>query len=358
MARLILCLYLAFACLLPAAASPSLSAQELPAGHLTVVDNHGRVILQTGLNVYPGDEFISHDGRLYEVTAVDGALANARYMGDEPLARAAPAPALPAPAAARQLIAVYYTHDDESYIPSDGRASIPGNGGIFKVGAAFAGRLAELGYQVENDQTRHDPHDANAYQRSRRTFKRLLEHKPSALFDLHRDSAPLAEYRTEIGGQPAARILLVVGRQNQNRSTTLDYAKRIMAAAQSKYPGLVRGIFLAHGNYNQDMSPRAMLVEIGTQDNDRAAAERSAVLFADLVPVFLAPAATTRPAADFAGRAAGYGRDIAVIAGLAAAGIALFLFISTGSWREARRKLANFRKFEFVNFFGPRKKGK
>jgi stage II sporulation protein P len=346
--------------LMPAAlASPPSSGHELTSGYTTVVDEAGQIVLQTGLAVHPGDEYIGLGARLYEVTAVEGTLAKARYMRNE----APSAPAVPPVAAGRQLIAVYYTHEDESYIPSDGQASIPGNGGIFKVGGAFAGRLTELGYQVENDQTRHAPHDANAYQRSRRTVRRLLEQKPAALFDLHRDSAPAAAYETRIGDQPAAKLLLVVGRQNPNRQTSLDYAKRILAAADSRYPGLVRGIFLARGSYNQDLNPQAMLVEVGSQHSSREAAERSAALLADLVPLFLAaPAAGTAgpiaPVADFAGRTASYGRDIAAILGLLAAGIAGFLFLSTGSWQEAKRKLARFRRFEFINFLGPRRKNK
>jgi stage II sporulation protein P len=254
---------------------------------------------------------------------------------------------------------VYYTHNDESYTPTDGQPTIKGNGGIYKVGGAFAQRLVALGYAVEDDQTRHDPHDANAYQRSRRTFTRLLEQKPSALFDIHRDSAPLEDYQFTIDGRKAAKMLLVVGRQNQNRETTMNYAKQIKAAADSKYKGLIRGIFIAHGNYNQDLNPQAMLVEIGTQYNTREEAERSAALFADLVPLFLAPpgpppaAGTVPPPASPSG---GYWHDILTILGVLAAGIAGFLFVSTGSWREAKRKLARFRRFEFINFFARRRK--
>lgn len=356
-----LLLFLALLCfgsLSPAMASPLYNNQELSSGYMTVVDEAGQTILQTGLAVHPGDEYLSPGARLYEVTAVEGNLAKARYARDEALS-AYPAPIAPA----SQLIAIYYTHDDESYIPSDGQASIPGNGGIFKVGGAFAARLAALGYQVENDQTRHDPHDANAYHRSRRTMRRLLEQKPAALFDLHRDSAPAGAYKATVNGQPVARLLLVVGRQNPNRQTSLDYAKRIMAAAESRYPRLVRGVFLAHGNYNQDMNPQSMLVEVGSQFSTREEAERSAALLADLVPLFLAPpvAGATGPAApiaDFADRTASYGRDLLTILAILLVAVVGYLFISTGSWQEAKRKLVRFRKYEFINFLGPRRKNK
>ncbi len=354
----------------PATGAP-FTGPELGSGYNTVVDENGRVILRTGLSVEVGDGYIDGDNRLYEVRSVEGSLARAHFVGNEPLqpagqatrpvqAPAAPEPTTiepPSPTPPPQLIAVYYTHNDESYVPTDGAATIQGNGGIFSVGGAFAQRLVALGYAVENDQTRHDPHDANAYQRSRRTFMRLLAQRPSTLFDIHRDSAPLEEYKLTVNGQPAAKMLLVVGRQNQNREATMNYAKQIKAAADAKYAGLIRGIFIAHGNYNQDLNPQAMLVEIGTQYNTREEAERSAALFADTVPSFLAQTGAA-PAAGNAAAAppGGYGRDILAIVGVLAAGIAGFLFISTGSWREAKSRLARFRRFEFINFFAKKRK--
>ncbi len=387
MGRVTLILALCLCLASPLASGSWPAGHELDDGYMTVVDEQGLVLLETGLVVRPGDMFISEADRLYEVSVVDGTLARARFIGEEPPAAAAasvpvqapaspggPASATPiepaapdiiqapAPAPPQQLIALYYTHNDESYIPTDGKSSIPGNGGIFKVGDAMAKRLIELGYAVENDQTRHDPHDANAYHRSRRTFKRLLEQGPVAAFDIHRDSAPARAYHTTVNGQPATKILLVVGRQNQNRQTTMNYAKKIKAAVDSKHKGLVRGIFIAHGNYNQDLNPRTMLVEMGTQHNSREAAERTAALFADIVPAFLAPpaqapaAAPSPPAGGHPPADGGYLRDILNIVGVLAAGIAGFLFISTGSWREAKRKLARFRRFEFLNFFGKKRK--
>jgi len=369
MGRVAFCLALLVGFVLPAALAAVYTGPELASDYITVIDERGVIVFQTGLNVHAGDEFISEDNRLYEVVVVEGGFATARFVRDESpdLAdRAIPAQAPAAgppetaltplpPPGRQQLIVLYYTHSDESYIPTDGRAAIRGNGGVFKVGAVFAQRLVDLGYAVENNQTRHDPHDANAYQRSRRTFVRLLDHGPAAFFDIHRDSAPPEAYRATVAGGAAAKILLVVGRQNQNRQTTLDYAKTVKAAADAKYRGLIRGIFIAHGNYNQDLHPRALLVEIGAAGNARADAERSAALLADTVPLFLGPAPTGPPSRP-PGREAVYGRDILNIVGLALAGAAGFLLLSAGGWREAKRKLARFRKFEFINFFGPRKK--
>jgi stage II sporulation protein P len=339
---------------------------EMPSGYITVVDEQGSIILQTGLMIRPGDQYIDEDNRRFEVTAIEGTLAKAHYVQNE-ASISLESMVVPAQSSAgntEPLIAIYHSHTDECYIPYDGRPSIPGKGSIMLVGDAFSDRLTELGYQVAHSKTLHDPHDANAYQRSRRTFMRLLKQQPIALFDIHRDSAPLNVYRTTINGEDTSRILLVVGRQNQNRTTTLDYARSIKAAADAKYRSLIRGIFIAHGNYNQDLNPRAMLVEVGTQYNTLQAAEHSVALFADVIPAVLAlstPGATASVDNNVAAYIAPemrYGYDILFIIGALLLGIVAYLYLSTGSWQEAKRKLYQFRNYEFTNFLGFRKKRK
>ncbi|HWR45322.1 stage II sporulation protein P [Sporomusa sp.] len=363
----------------PPESAESTAGGELVSGYITVVDDKGVIVLQTGHEVHPGDEYISEDDVLYEITAVEGTLARCRAM--EKISSHAPDNAIfvqaPSPDAPKPKIALYHSHTDESYIPNDGVPTERGNGSIMTVGDTFEKRLTELGYQVDHSKTLHDPHDANAYHRSRRTAMKLLQGQPVAIFDIHRDSAPLRTYSTTINGENVTKLLLVVGRQNQNRNTTLDFARNIKSATDAKYRGLIRGIFIARGNYNQDLSPRALLVEAGTEYNTREAAERSMALFADVVPSFLGPGggnggvAQASPAGtytDTGGDNTGGGSDTPIdtapgndILGLALAvvvGAAAFLFLSTGSWQEAKRKLKHFFKYEFANFFGPRKKRK
>lgn len=343
---------------------------ELLSGYMTIVDEQGSIVFQTGLTVRPGDEFVNEDNRLYEVTSVDGTLARSRYVRDETVSTLPPEviPVQGEESTPPPLIGIYHTHTDECYIPTDGTATSKGNGSIMKVGETFATRLTELGYEVDHRKTLHDPHDANAYHRSRRTFAKLLGERPVALFDVHRDSAPLKAYKTSFNGQDAAKILLVVGRQNQNRATTMNYAKSIKSAADNKYKGLIRGIFIAHGNYNQDLNPRAMLLEVGTQYNSRAAADHSITLFADIVPTFLANTAgnvaQAGPIASGNGVAAsnmpnsGTGWDMLYMVGAVIAGGAAFLVLSTGSLSEAKQKFSNFTKREFGDVFRFRKKRK
>lgn len=356
----------------------SLDGDELESGYSTIVDDNDTIISQLGFAIHVGDKYISEDNKLYEIMLVEGTLAKARFINTESSSSLAPESITVqgSPTDSQPLIAIYHSHTDESYIPSDANATTPGNGSIMLVGDSFSNRLKELGYQTIHSKTLHDPHDANAYQRSRRTFMELLKSQPAALFDLHRDSGPLASYQTTINGQDVARILLVVGRQNQNQATTLKFAKTIKANADATYRGLIRGIFIAHGNYNQDLNPRAMLVEMGTQYNTREAAERSAALFADIIPSIIAPNPPTAAAtpettppmpvdtAPDAGAATSpdtivsntYTYDILAIIGILFISIFAYLYLSTGNWQEAKNKLYKFYKYEFTNFLGPRKK--
>lgn len=355
---------------------------ELISRYVTILDDRGIIVLQTGHEVHPGDEYISENNILYEIISVEGTLARCRSL--ERLPSLAPVDAVfvqaSPPETAKPKIAIYHSHTDESYIPNDGTPTEKGNGSIMVVGDTFAKKLTSLGYQVSHSQTLHDPHDANAYHRSRRTAMKLLQEQPVAIFDLHRDSAPLKVYSTTINGESVSKLLLVVGRQNQNRKTTLDYAKSIKAASDAKYRGLIRGIFIAHGNYNQDLSPRALLVEAGTQYNNREDAERSISLFADVVSDLLgsdnsrsgvaqASQAGTyndttpnpsgdNPASAYVPTDTAPGYDIAGILLTVGIGIMAFLLLSTGSWQEAKRKLKHFFNSEFANFLAPHKKRK
>ncbi|CEP69643.1 Sporulation stage II, protein P, partial [Moorella glycerini] len=225
-----------------------------------LVDEQGRVLDMMARRVYINDEFIAADNRRYKVIRVEGNKAICREIGIEQLSQAGGEVAVPAgatvpvQAGGSQVIGVYHSHDDESYVPSQGTESIPGRGGILQVGTVFANRLRSLGLTVIEDQTSHAPHDDASYRRSRRTAMGLLQKGAAAIFDLHRDGVPDPTfYRRTINGQDVSMIRLVVGRENQNMSANLDFAKRLKAAADARYPGLIRGIFIGAGSYNQDL---------------------------------------------------------------------------------------------------------
>ncbi len=320
----------------------------------TIRDESGQVVSQVSRRVTVGDEIFAADGRHYRVVKVRGEEAVARFLGmDEDLLAyrdfyrqlAIPAAKAPAPA---QPVGIYHTHSDESYVPSDGSESIPFKGGIYRVGERMVGKLTEKGLRVEYDRTPHDPHDDNAYYRSRRTAVRLMQANPLALFDVHRDGVvDPGYYRRIVSQQNVAQTRLVVGRENPRMQANLDFAKRLMSYANSVHNPIVKEIFLAAGNYNQDLMPTALLIEAGTHTNSREEAERGIALLADAVPAVLgitgpAPPGAPKPITDRTAKTPGSYKALAWLLALTLLGGGAFLLVSAGSWERARQRLGRF----------------
>lgn len=282
--------------------SPAAAEAEAPAGeYYSLVNEDDHVILQTATEVTPGDVYIAADNSRYEVAEVNGYTAQCVYKGKEPMPDLAQVSfaqgnildgAVPiVKQGSKSTIAVYHTHSDESYVPTDGKESIEGKGGIYDVGQALADELKSMGFNVEYSTQNHNPHDINAYNRSRKTAAALMKSAPDAIIDVHRDAVPPGQYQTKLNGKDATKIKLVVGRSNPNSKTNLEFAKNLKAAMDQKVPGLSNGIFMGKGSYNQDLSPRAMLIEVGAHTNNKNAAQQGVKAFASVLPTVLGVAA-------------------------------------------------------------------
>ncbi len=267
-------------------------------GHYyTLVDEKKKPLDITARILSKGDEFISADNMRYQVTSIKGDYAYARVLGKEAEAKLA---ASPVNAFLMQLarrgnnsIGIYHTHSDESYVPSDGTESIYGNGGIFKVGNVFDQKLRKIGFTVDHSKRPHDPHDVNAYYRSRRTAVQMLQKKPLALFDVHRDAVPPEVYAANVKGRDITKVKFVVGRTNPRFQTNLEFAKQIKAAVDKTHPGVIQGILIAKSDFNQDLAAHSMLIEVGAHTNYREAAESGIALFAEALPKVLGVKPTT-----------------------------------------------------------------
>ncbi|MDI6906303.1 MAG: stage II sporulation protein P [Thermoanaerobacterales bacterium] len=336
----------------PAWAPPGLgrSLDEMKAGeYSTVLDDKGAVVTKLGRHVKAGNEIINSRGEHYRITRVRGNIAEAEMLGvDRDLLawyEYFDQYAVPAANSGANTgrIAVYHSHSDESYIPTDGKASIPGNGGIYHVGASLTNALQGRRVPVLHSLARHDPHDAQAYMRSRKTAVQLLKQSPAALIDVHRDGVPDPDfYRRTISGRDAAQLRLVIGSQNPNMNANKDFARRLMAFANKTHPGLVKEIFIGSGNYNQDLMPTAILVESGTYTLSRQRAQEGVALLADAIPTVLGVG--TAPRAPTTTRNWG---SLAWIIVLTIVAAGAFLVISSGGWSQARSKFGQFFGKEF-----------
>jgi stage II sporulation protein P len=199
--------------------------------YYVVKDPQGVTIFQTGLPVSVDDQYIDEHDVQYVVIKVDGQSAVADKASNSESASASlstvasipPANvAIPVDAAPNRHVVIYHTHSDESYTPSSGKPSQPGAGDVFTIGDVLTDSLQKSGVSVTHSLATHDPHDINAYNRSRKTLVQLLKEQPDAAFDVHRDSAPASAYITSINGVDTSKVMMVVGRSNPTEKVNLN----------------------------------------------------------------------------------------------------------------------------------------
>ena len=90
--------------------------------------------------------------------------------------------------------------------------------------------------------------------------------------DLHRDSLSHDKTTIMIGEKSFAKIIFLIGLENQKYEQNLKFTEYINNKISEKYPGLSKGIYKkggagVNGVYNQDFSPYTILIEIGGEEN-------------------------------------------------------------------------------------------
>lgn len=302
--------------------------------YYTMVDLQGNTIMMSEMAISEGDMYLTSDNRKYEVISVEDNTARAKYLGtidlEKEIRRLSEAlKTAVGDQTGKRPIGIYHTHSGESYLPSDGVDSIAGEGGVVKVGDSIATTIENSGVPAVHSRQLHDPHDTRSYDRSRATALTLLrDDNAIALLDIHRDAIPAEQYTMDIGGKSVARIRLVIGRRNPHMSANEQFALQLKSSTDKKYPNLIKGIFYADGTYNQDLAPRALLIEAGTHTNTREQAVNGMQLFLDAtLPILSAKMAS---GAERQGLSTSVWWAVAILA----AGIFLFLLLNKGSFKD------------------------
>ncbi|HOB11722.1 MAG TPA: stage II sporulation protein P [Syntrophomonadaceae bacterium] len=190
-------------------------------------------------------------------------------------------------------VALYCTHSAETYTPDSGKARLDGKAGLItKVAEQVAASLRQQGVNAIFYDEIHDfPEYDKSYTNSRSTVKRIVKEQEQlvALFDVHRDHIPgMEEAETvKIDGKLSARILIVVGtderKPHPDWEKNLEFANRIAEYGEQLYPGLIKGVRIKAGTYNQEYHQRALLIEIGSDLNRFDQAQYAAQLFSDIL---------------------------------------------------------------------------
>lgn len=147
--------------------------------------------------------------------------------------------------------------------------------------------MESLGITVYYNEDLHLPHDSGAYTRSQSTASNLLRNGLDAIFDVHRDATPKSEYITTVNGEKMSKVRMVIGSANVKSAINKEFALNIKAYADEVYPGLIKDIYIGRGNYNQQLSERALLFEMGTNLIEKDLVKKSTLPLAKTIDVVL-----------------------------------------------------------------------
>ena len=115
------------------------------------------------------------------------------------------------------------------------------------------------------------------------------------MLDLHRDSVEDSiQLVTEIDGKKTAQIMFFNGVSrlksgeidylyNPNKSANLAFSLQMQLLAAKYYPDYTRKIYIKGYRYNLHLAKRAMLVEVGAQNNTVTEAKNAMVPLAELL---------------------------------------------------------------------------
>ncbi len=265
------------------AASVTTSAEEI--GVIYQIYDENSLPLTEREDVEIGDKFIDKNFNEYEVYLVDETTgeAKAKYTQTYPKPNIIKKNGLEQISTKPKKIAMYMTHNDESYIIGDGTESVYGKGGIHDIARVLKTALNRYNISVTLDETLHIPHNSSAYTRSKETAQRLLKDSPDAIFDIHRDGASRSYYLTQVDGEEHSKVRIVLGQSNANSQKNLEFAMYLLSVAEVECPWLFKDIYWGKGHYNQALSNKAILFEMGTHTIEKSYVEESAKELAKVI---------------------------------------------------------------------------
>ena len=185
-------------------------------------------------------------------------------------------------------VLIIHSHGTESYTQTENyQESSPyrtRNVGynVVSIGDRLVQVLEMGGVHAIHDRTMHDDPSYNAaYNNARTSIADLLKKYPTVrlVLDIHRDSVENSQgeqvrMTTQINGVSTAQLMLVVGTDaggltHPNWPENMSLAVKLHAQLEKNSPGICRPISFRSQRFNQDLSPGALIVEVGSAGNTR-----------------------------------------------------------------------------------------
>ena len=188
-----------------------------------------------------------------------------------------------------------YTKAGETYEETAAFRTLDESYNMLSIGTRVAEILSENGIAVIHDRETHDyPSYNGSYNDARESIAFYLERYPSIrlVLDLHRDASgdlsnqfrPLAN----VEGTSCAQLMLVIGTNAAGLShpgwqENLALGLKLHTQLERIAPGITRPVNLRASRFNQDLSPGALLVEVGAAGNTHPEALRAAEILAQAI---------------------------------------------------------------------------
>lgn len=176
-----------------------------------------------------------------------------------------------------------YTHKGEPYVETSRWRTLDEHYNMLSIGQRVGQLLAEAGIQsVQHRELNDYPSYNGSYVRARKSIGAYLEQYPTVqlILDLHRDASGegTKQLRTlaTVRGTPSAQLMMVLGTNHENYEENLSLALKLHAQLEGQAPGLMRPLQLRAQRFNQDLSPGALLIEVGAAGNTHAEAMAAA----------------------------------------------------------------------------------
>jgi len=185
-------------------------------------------------------------------------------------------------------VLIIHSHGSESYENTEGYTpsgdyrtlELPYN--VVSIGDRLVQVLETAGIRAVHDRQIHDnPSYTAAYANARDSIEWYLEQYPSIclVLDIHRDavadsSGQQMKFTVDNGEQAVAQLMLVVGTDaggltHPHWPDNMSLAVKLHAQLEKLLPGSCRPISFRSQRFNQDLSPGALIVEVGAAGNTR-----------------------------------------------------------------------------------------
>jgi len=89
--------------------------------------------------------------------------------------------------------------------------------------------------------------------------------------------------RAEVGGEPSAQLMIVIGTNHEGYEENLSLGLKLHAQLERQAEGIMRPLQLRAQRFNQDLSPGALLIEVGAAGNSHGEARIAAEQLAEAI---------------------------------------------------------------------------